>query len=211
MMKSPSLDDLRAIARLSNAVLPLALIEYRAGEPDYGKLCDLIDRAIDSCALRMSQFPKEMDGQTEDQLSIMLILQLCQIGFNATHDTTSGGHCDIVISEGAEFLWLGEAKKVSAVNNFWIAAGYDQLVGRYATGQPGQDRGSLIIFCNCERIDIILEKWLEYFIEKYPNASIISESKDEIIFNSAETSIRTGRPFKVRHKTISAYFAPLHT
>lgn len=209
-MKSPSLEELRAIARNSNSVLPLKLLEYRAGEPDFELFCDLIDDAIDNCAIRMSQFSKEIDGQSEDQLSIMLILQLCQIGFNATHDTTTGGHCDLVITEGPTFLWLGEAKKVSGVDNHWVSAGYDQLVGRYSTGQTGQDRGSLIVFCNCERIDNILEKWLEYFLEKYKQAEIVSYDKDSIVFNSEEPSARTGRPFNVRHKTISAYFAPLH-
>jgi hypothetical protein len=201
---------LKLLAKRTGLSIHLELMEYWAGDPNPVELCSLIDQAVDQCAATMAMFPKEYDPQKEDQLTIALIVQLDKFGFNVSHDATSGGHCDIVIRDAGNFLWLGEAKKVSSVDNNWIAGGFDQLMVRYATGLPAQDSGSLIIFCNCSRVDQILTSWKEYLLEKYDGVSISAHDHDEIWYRSERISERTGRPYRVRHKPISVYFPPLH-
>ncbi len=202
--------EMKLIAKGAGLSFLVDILDYRAGNVDHGFLCDAIDKAIDQCAIEMARFPKELDPQTEDQLTVSLILQLQKFGFSADHDATSGGHCDIVIKDNDNFLWLGEAKKVSGHNSSWIGDGFDQLSVRYDTGQPAQDRGCLIIFCNCERIDGILSSWKEFLIKNFSNVSVIAEDKINITFVSKHAAVKTGRAYHVRHKPISVYFAPLH-
>ena len=209
-MSEITLDVVRQIAKTANLGLHVEIIEYRAGEPDPGALCDIIDRVIDACSVDMARFAKELDGQSEDQLTVSLILQMKKYGLNTDHDATSGGHCDIVVSDFAGFLWLGEVKKVSGKQNAWIRAGFDQLLDRYSTGLPAQDRGSLILFCNAPRIDEILSSWADYLSRNYKHVCITERDPQSMWFRSEQVHDRTGVKYHVRHKPISAYFAPLH-
>lgn len=209
-MSDPSLAELRAVAKATGMSIQLELLEYRAGDPNPGLYCELIDRAIDQCAVDMARFPKETGDQSEDQLSIMLILQLKRYGFSASHDATSGGHCDIVIEENPDLLWLGEAKKVTGKQNAHISSGYDQLMDRYSTGLPSQDKGALVIFCNAARIDEILESWSKHLVQKYEGVEIELYDKDNVFFRSRSIHHKTGRQYNVRHKPISVFFAPKH-
>jgi hypothetical protein len=157
----------------------------------------------------MGRYPKELGPQGEDQLTVSLILQLKKMGFAASHDATSGGHCDIVITEFGGFLWLGEAKKITGKQMVKIREGYDQLMDRYSTGLPHQDRGSLVLFCNAPRIDEILTAWKSELSGSYKEVSIEEYDDVGIWFSSSQPHEKTGRKYTVRHKPISLYFAPL--
>ncbi|QND62705.1 hypothetical protein HB777_01440 [Mesorhizobium loti] len=209
-MGEMSVGTLKLIATKTGLSVVYELFEYWHSEPDHELLCRLIDKAIDQCAVSMAQYPKELDDLKEDQLTVMLIMQLDKFGLDVSHDTTSGGHCDIVIKDGGGFLWLGEVKKVSGVDNNWIGEGFDQLMVRYATGLPSQDRGGLILFCNCPRIDNVLEEWCKYLTERYAGVLVPRYDSNELWFESEQASERTGRKVTVRHKPISVYFPPLH-
>ncbi len=210
-MGEPTWGTLKLLASKTNLTVHLELMEYWHSAPDHVVLCALIDKAIDQCAVSMAQYPKELDPLHEDQLTVNLIMQLDKFGFDVSHDTTSGGHCDIVIKDGGGFLWLGEVKKVSGVDNSWISGGFDQLMVRYSTGLPSQDRGGLIVFCNCPRIDRVLEEWCKYLTTKYSGVSVPRYESDELWFESEQASEKTGRKVTVRHKPISVYFPPLHS
>ena len=202
----------KRIAKGYDLSLQLDLMDYRLGDPDADVMCSLIERCIDSCAESIARFPKEHGPMTEDQLTVTMLMQLQRLGLDAAHDSTSGGHCDIVIEEPGGFLWLGEVKKVDAVNNSWVGDGYDQLTLRYSTGLPYQNHGALIVFCNCERIDRVLESWSEFLIARYveTGVSIVEYDKEAIWFRSEHPGIKTGLAYKVRHKPISIYFPPQH-
>ncbi|RWN54139.1 hypothetical protein [Mesorhizobium sp.] len=209
-MSEVSVDQLKLVAKRANLTIHFELLEYWVGDPSPEALVSLIDRAIDECSTAMGQYPKEFDPQKEDQLTITLILQLSKYGFDVAHDATSGGHCDIVIKDAGGFLWLGEVKKVSGINNSHLGGGFDQLMLRYATGLPAQDQGSLVIFCNCPRIDEILKSWLDFLLKEYNDTSIVQYDDKNIFFKSNHKSEKTGRPYIVRHKPISVYFPPSH-
>jgi hypothetical protein len=202
----------KRIAKGYDLSLQLDLMDYRLGDPDAEAMCSLIERAIDSCAESIARFPKEHGPMGEDQLTVTMLMQLQKLGLDATHDSMSGGHCDIVIEEPDGFLWLGEVKKVDGVNNSWVADGYDQLTLRYSTGLPYQNRGSLIVFCNCERIDRVLESWSAFLTGRYEHSGVsITEYNGEAIwFRSEHPGIKTGLIYHVRHKPISIFFPPQH-
>jgi hypothetical protein len=207
-MTDISIQELRQIAKLGDMDLSLALMEYRAGEADAGYFCNLVDTAIDRCAREMSRYPKELGPLGEDQLSINLIGQLKMLGFKAEHDATTGGHCDIVITEFGGLMWLGEAKKLNGAEIAKVRDGYNQLMDRYSTGLPYQDRGAVIMFCNAPRVDEILSSWRDYLLSNYDKVSIVEYKADELWFSSTTVHHRTGITYNVRHKPISLYFKP---
>ena len=49
-------------------------------------------------------------GLKEDQITLFLITHLKASGFDATHDTANGGHCDVVVKHSKGYIWLAEAK-----------------------------------------------------------------------------------------------------
>jgi hypothetical protein len=208
-MSQLSIEVVRQIAKQANVPIVWELMEYRYGEPDPDALCNLIDKALDLCAAELSRYPKEYQTQSEDQLTIGLVIQLKRMGFNADHDATSGGHCDIVITDTGSFMWLGEAKKVTGVNNSHIMSGYRQLLDRYSTGGASQDRGALIIFCAAPRADNILDAWLTHLTTEVLEVTASAIDMSTLQFTSVQTHERTGRPYNVRHKPVSVYFAPL--
>lgn len=204
-----SLEGLHAISVATGMELPFRLLDLRAkGSKDYQEFIDIVNLAIDSCVNTMAKYPKELYEQSEDQLSIFMIGKLEGIGLRATHDTTSGGHCDIVIQEGNDLLWLGEAKRVTGKQNAHIEDGYLQLFSRYATGLPSQDHGGLIIFCCCERIDQILESWKDHISVKRVGFELLNYDNDRIELHSQELHPKTGRNYNIRHKPISIYWHP---
>ncbi|TBX82767.1 hypothetical protein E0I74_01135 [Rhizobium laguerreae] len=169
---------------------------------------DIVYQSINSCARTMARYPKENSTLGEDQLSVMLLAKLEGLGLNAFHDATSGGHCDIFIKEGEEMLWLGEAKMVTGQQNAHIEDGYLQLLSRYATALPNQDKGGLIVFCKCPRIDAVLEGWIEYIHKKRPDLKAGKHDTDVIEYFSSEKHVKNGRMYQVWHKPISIYWNP---
>ncbi len=205
----PSLEELRIVSLSTGMELQYRLMNLRAGGmKDADEFYAIVDAAIDSCVSTMARYPKELQKQSEDQLSIFMIGRLEGIGLNASHDSTVGGHCDIVIKEGVDLLWLGEAKLVTGKQNAHIEDGYLQLFSRYATCLPAQDKGGLLIFCNCERIDQVLESWIGHIAGKRENLEKLKHDLDKIEFLSREPHSNNGRQFFVRHKPISVFWAP---
>lgn len=87
-----------------------------------------VNPAIDHIIQEFAKTPKERQGRSEDGLSIDLVTSLKHLGFQAGHDTTTGGHCDVVIDGRYDFLWLGEAKIHASYD--WLLQGFNQLDGR---------------------------------------------------------------------------------
>jgi hypothetical protein len=128
------------------------------------------------------------------------------MGFNATHDTYVRGHCDIVLEGKNGFLWLAEAKIHR--DYAWLLKGLDQLSTRYSTGGPGQDAGTLIIYCKRPRIDKLMVDWQQYLQTHYPKIKMLPCRENPNVFVSAHVHIGTGAKFRIRHVPVSLYFDP---
>lgn len=204
-----SVADLEKIAAATGMQLQFRIMDFRTrGMTDASEFDEIVYQAINSCARLIARYPKEASTLGEDQLSVMMLSKLEGLGLNASHDTTSGGHCDIFIKEGDHLLWLGEAKLVDGQKNAHIEDGYLQLFSRYATALPSQDKGGLIIFCNCSRIDQILENWATHIEAKRPNLERLEFDTDQIEYFTEEPHSSNGRKFRVWHKPISVHWAP---
>lgn len=132
-----TLRDLQLMARGNLAwETPLALMAAVSSDDILAR----VNPAIDHILQEFSRKPKERKDGSEDGLSIDLITSLKHFGFRASHDTTTGGHCDIVIDGRYDFLWLGEAKIHGGYD--WLLKGFNQLDSRYAIHMSSLERGS---------------------------------------------------------------------
>ena len=165
-----------------------------------------VDVAIDHIAQEFARTPKERQGRSEDSLTTDVVTSLRNMGFQASHDTTVGGHCDIVIEGRYNFLWLGEAKIHSTYE--WLLEGFDQLDSRYATAARHQDRGGLIIYCFGARVDRVMDEWAKRLTEERPEVHVEDRCEEELCFTSAHLHERTGKNYRVRHVPMSLYWNP---
>lgn len=202
-MTSYTLRELQLKAN-GNVAAEISLAVTFAGSAQ--DLLEQVDPAIDHILQEFSRTPKERQGRTEDGLSIDLITSLKHLGFQASHDTTTGGHCDIVIDGRFDFLWLGEAKTHSSYD--WLLQGFNQLDSRYATANKDQDRGGLIIYHFGERSDRVMDKWEEHLRASREDVVIEERATGELEMRTRHTHTRTGRQYHVRHVIVSLYWNP---
>ncbi|MER9880450.1 hypothetical protein [Mesorhizobium sp. M0118] len=165
-----------------------------------------VDTAIDHIAQDFARTPKERQGRSEDSLTIDVVTSLRSMGFQASHDTTVGGHCDVVIEGRNNFLWLGEAKIHRSYD--WLLQGFNQLDSRYATASKYQDHGGIIIYCYDGRADKIMDEWAVRLKQARPDVEVNDRAHEELFFTSAHLHSRTGRPYRVRHVPIALQWKP---
>jgi len=203
MGENVTLEDLRLCAR-GNAPLEISLaLTYPSGIDTY---LPTVNKALDWIATEFAKTPKERQDRTEDGLSIDLVHSLSCMGFEASHDTTVGGHCDIVIQGKWSFLWLGEAKKHRSYD--WLLKGFEQLDKRYATATSGQDHGAVVIYCFGHRIDQVMERWKAKLTEAREDITIHPDPDNDLGFISVHEHRRTGRDYTVRHLPVSLLWDP---
>ncbi|MBO9697512.1 MAG: hypothetical protein J7499_15065 [Sphingopyxis sp.] len=199
-----SLWDLQLLTRGSvSAQISLALIFADTAED----MLEQVDAAIDHIAQDFARTPKERQGRSEDGLTTDVITSLRNMGFQASHDTTVGGHCDIVIEGCNNFLWLGEAKIHRSYD--WLLQGFNQLDTRYATASLDQDHGGIIIYCYEGRTDVIIDEWAMRLRQARPDVDVTDRASGERFFKSSHLHHRTGRPYSVRHVPIALQWKPL--
>jgi len=126
-------------------------------------------------------------------------------GILATHDTLIGGHADIVVIKGPEFVWVAEAK-VWSKSNSWLMAGFDQLTKRYIAGTRGHDCGELLVYCFDPHIGRVFENWINYLRDRRSNVTV-EQMDDVAVWRSTIVSNNTGRQIRVRHKGIALHIA----
>ncbi|MFC4158253.1 hypothetical protein [Chitinimonas lacunae] len=147
--------------------------------------------------------------KSEDELSNHILFGLRQKQYDAEHEPSIGGHCDLVVrSPCRQYLWLGEAKLDRGPE--WINQGFEQLCNRYSTGEPSQDVGGLLIYCRGMKSTKILQNW---------RAKLRSRSledfkdwdcplKKHLSFYSSHTLPSTGLPYTIRHRVVTLHFNP---
>jgi hypothetical protein len=170
-----------------------------------GDILAQVDVAIDHIAQEFARTPKERQGRSEDGLTMDVVTSLRDMGFQASHDTTVGGHCDLVIEGRYNFLWLGEAKIHKSYE--WLLEGFNQLDSRYATASKHQDRGGIIIYCFGGRVDKIMAEWAARLKKERPEVRV-DHSDGERWFTSSHIHGRTGRHYRVRHVPIALQWNP---
>lgn len=200
--KQLTLRDLQNIASNSE---PFEIMLKMMLAADHADRLWCVQRAVDYIAREMFKAPQHYQELNEDGLTNIVLSNLKSMGFQATHDTQYGGHCDIVIEAKDGFMWIAEAKIHRDYE--WLLKGFQQLTTRYTTGVIGQDAGEIIIYINARRIDKIMESWASFLAKERPEV-FIEYNKDDIRIVTKNIHERTGRVFTIRHTPISLYFNP---
>lgn len=165
----------------------------------------LVEQAIDWIGQEHTKTRQHRLNRGEDALTTDIVTDLKAMGFQASHDTQYGGHCDIVVEAKDDFLWIAEAKVHGAYDE--LLQGFQQLDTRYATGLPGQDAGELIIYCRGARADQVMQRWAEHLKSNRTDVEI-DPTIDPLVYRSSHTHEGTGSKFRVRHRVISLHFNP---
>lgn len=170
-------------------------------------LVKLIEKAIDHIAQDFSRTPKERQDRSEDALTVDIVSSLVCLGFDVSHDTYIGGHCDIVIKGNYNFLWLAEAKIYKGPS--WLMKGFNQLTSRYMTGNKRQNNGGIIVYCYKSRSNKKMQDWGRYLKNKLGENIDISINENDLSYiHSEHTHNGTGNRCIIYHKIFPLYFNP---
>jgi hypothetical protein len=172
----------------------------------HGERRQLVEDAIDWIAQEMTKTCHLRQERSEDEISIDFVSHLKAMGFQASHDTQYGGHCDVIVEGKDEFLWIAEAKIHTSYA--WLEKGMAQLSTRYSTGLEGQDCGEILIYTYSPRLDLIMKEWKKRLAAAVAEIEVDELDNDRLIFRSNHVHEKTGRPFRVRHKGVTLHFQP---
>lgn len=193
--------------------ISIAHVRWTKVPPSYEEFVRAVETALGFVVRTMVRNPKlyyrdvaNRVPMLEDQISHLLVRDLVSLGFDALLDSTVGGHCDVVVRYGSDYLWLGEAKIDSG--NQWLWQGYQQLTTRYSPGDTQSACGGLLIYCFKRRTDQRMESWMERLASEGCQTAICDEPIAPNAFRSSQLSERTGVELQVLHVPISLMFAP---
>lgn len=148
-------------------------------------------------------------GLKEDQITLFLITHLKASGFDATHDTANGGHCDVVVKHSKGYIWLAEAKIHDGPR--YIKDGYLQLTSRYAHGTHSSPVGGLLIYIFKPNAKKFLDEWREALDKEFSAKGHKTQdcpSGNKLVFISDLTNERSGLPYQVNHFAVPLFFSP---
>jgi hypothetical protein len=159
-----------------------------------------IDESI--YALQSTREHRQEDG--EDRISLDILLGLKRQGYQATHDTKTGGHVDLSVRLGTH-SWIGEAKKDGNFHE-----GYLQLTSRYvqASGNYAHDQGGLLFYM-VQSADALgkLNAWRTKLTTDGYTCSDCTKNK--LAFYFTHKLAGSGTDFKIRSMAVALYHQPL--
>lgn len=174
--------------------------------PTYAEFVDCVLTGI-TCVYRLlERNPQQLFDQNEDKITTELVNGLECLGFDASHDTMVGGHCDVTVKYLGTYLWLGEAKLDKDTG--WVWDGFQQLTTRYGVGTAGADSGGMLIYCRKPDMAGFMARWQSRLTTELASAQIASSSRCAAAFESVTVLARTGLPYTVQHLPLSVHFDP---
>jgi hypothetical protein len=170
------------------------------------KVLDVIIRMLEDSA---------DDQKPDEELLTVQIVHNLKWTFQASHDTKTKGHVDILVQKG-DFRWLGEAKVHSSYS--WLFKGMCQLMTRYSTGRKNQTHSGMIIYFFRKGVKKKMHTWKQQLgkrTEKEPFKtgiglqSITCEIEENHQFVSHHIHEVSEFEIKVRHFPVMLYTKPL--
>ena len=163
-----------------------------------------LDKAIREMENNCDRFHK--GDWHEDDLTIHLSQFLKGRYYDIEHDTSRGGHCDIVVkTKFNDFEWLGEAKIWKGV--VYVQGGWEQLTERYTRAARGAYHGGLILYVKIQGAAGRLSEWQKHFEENIIHSSITCSEEDNCQLDSTHVNIASGRNFNTKHIAIALWHA----
>ncbi len=178
--------------------------EYIGEEGTYEEFIEQLYRDIDSeiYALQASREMRQEDS--EDRITIDILGGLNRHGYQATHDSKTGGHVDLSIRLG-DHSWIGEAKKDG---NFY--EGYLQLTSRYvqASGNYAHNQGGLLLYLvKTADASGVLKGWGAKLATV--DASCVQCKNNVLAFYSSHKLEGSGTNLMIRSMAVALYHRPL--
>ncbi|QNP49343.1 hypothetical protein [Diaphorobacter aerolatus] len=178
--------------------------EMLADGGNYEEFIEQLYADIDESIYELQASRELRQNDTEDRISLDILVGLKRSGYNATHDSKTGGHVDLAVRIGSH-SWIGEAKKDG---NF--KEGFLQLTSRYvqASGNYSHDQGGLLFYM-VKRADAlgVLNIWRRQLMND--GHSCIDCNTNKLAFYSKHKLEGSGTDFKIRSMVISLYHQPL--
>jgi hypothetical protein len=177
--------------------------EWISEEGTYQDFVSQLYADLDESIYALQATPELRQADSEDRISQDILIGLNQKGYQATHDTKTGGHVDLSIRLG-DHSWIGEAKKDG---NF--QEGFLQLATRYvqASGNFAHDQGGLLFYM-VQTADALgkLNGWRTKLTAD--GQTCIDCTKNKLAFYSTHKLEGPGTDFTVRTMAVSLYHRP---
>jgi hypothetical protein len=194
---------MKAMAALCPArSLSLQVLLWDFEVPSYDVWVAHVERAILYQIDRISEKRNYLKDLGEDALTTVLQLALDNLMLNCSAAVVNG-NVDMVV-EYRGYKWLGEAKIAADAQK--IFHGYNQLTSRYATGQPNQTSGGMLLYCKHERADVIMNGWRAIMEGAVPGA--VADGPTPLSFRSVDARNGAGQPFQIVHLAFPLYHVP---
>jgi hypothetical protein len=207
LTSGPTWAELEAAANTTPKRIRFELQQMPYTGATYDKFVQLVERGLDYSSRKMVAAKNILnDDMSEDQLTYALSAPLLGMGFDISHSTNQGGHCDIVIEGDYEALWLGEAKKYTGYGK--LMGGYQQLVDRYASGLSAQLNGGMIIYMFAAQAASMMSEWRQYLEDARTGLRSENIEGQSLQFRTVEAHKATEQDLTVRHFIIPLFHEP---
>jgi len=171
--------------------------------PQYSTWVDLVEGAMMYQINKVAEKRHHLKDLGEDSLTTVVELALDNLGLNCSAKAVNG-NVDLVV-EWRGFKWLGEAKIAADLQK--IFHGYQQLTSRYATGQPGQTAGGLLLYCKHDSATVIMDGWRAALRHEIPGANI-QDGPVPLSFRSDDRRNGSGQMISIVHLAFPLYHVP---
>lgn len=172
----------------------------------YEHFCQLVERGLNKAIAEIERNRREFNSNNENQTTAHIVSMLAMIDLQATFDTSTSGHCDIVVRAN-EYQWLGEAKKDERGVS-WVRDGFYQLCHRYQSGGPTDRCGGILIYCHNSNVSDFMKKW---------HADVVNTLQietapcpyNENAFYTYHDHPHTSMQITIRHMPVNLNFDPI--
>lgn len=162
---------------------------------------------LKSILILLEENPQLRCDDSEDRITDEIKVILRRNGYDATHDSSHGGHADLMVRSNG-YVWLAEAKWERG--NAYLWEGFLQLSTRYSSGSS-HEAGAVLIYIKKENTSNVMTSWKEHIEsnKEYDFECSQPEIKNkDHEFISTHTHKRSGSPYTIRHIPLSLYFDP---
>lgn len=175
----------------------------------YDYFLEVLYDDLEACLKKIEEDPKVRLKDSEDRLSQEIIGMLHSMNYDAGHDELLGGHSDVVVRAGKDYLFVGEAKIHASYD--YLLKGWNQLTTRYLRGTPNADQGALIVYVRVQDCASVVGKWATHLDgQKLPDYKRTPcPVRKELGFRTTHKHFSSGREVTVRHMALNMHWAPL--
>jgi hypothetical protein len=169
----------------------------------YEEFIEQLYADIDESIYELQATRELRQNDSEDRISLDILVGLKRHGYNATHDSKTGGHVDLSVRLGPH-SWIGEAKKDGNFHE-----GFLQLTSRYvqASGNYAHDQGGLLFYM--VKTADALRKLNTWRAQLTSDDHFCTDCRtNRLAFYSTHKLEGSGTDFKVRSMFISLYHRP---